>query len=345
MKIINTAIIGFGLSGKVFHAPIISSMESFNLSKIYTRNQESISYISNNYVNTKIVNDVDEIMNDLEIELVIISTPNEFHYEYAKIALESGKHVIVEKPFTIITKEADDLINLANKVEKVLTVFQNRRYDSDFKTVKKVIESGKLGNIVEYEAHFDRFRNYLKNSWKEENKPGSGILYDLGPHLIDQALMLFGLPNQIFGDIRIQRECANTTDNFELILYYDKLKVTLKAGMLVKANLPRYIILGDQGTFIKYGMDVQEMELSIGNKPLNDEWGIEPESIWGELNTDKLEKVISEKGDYRVFYQNIYNTIVYDEKLQVTPKQAEHTIKIIELAILSNKEKRVVEFK
>ncbi|MBS4538623.1 Gfo/Idh/MocA family oxidoreductase [Clostridium sp. D2Q-11] len=350
MQKINVAIIGFGLSGRAFHAPIIHSMDKFNLKKIYTKNQSSKELINDLYNSVEVVEDTSLIFEDETIDLVVIATPNTLHFELAKESLISGKHVIVEKPFTVTSKEADHLIEIAKREERVISVYQNRRFDSDFKTIQKILDKGWLGNLVEYEAHFDRFRNYFKDAWKEKDLPGSGIVYDLGSHLIDQALCLFGLPNEIYGDIRNQRKGARVEDNFEIILYYNELKVTLKAGMLVKEDLPRYILLGDKGSFIKSGMDVQEGHLREGKLPFKEvNWGIEEERKWGIINStiDGINvrgKVESEKGDYREYYNNIYDAIVNDKPLLVTAEDGRNIIKVIELAMESNIKRRRVKF-
>jgi scyllo-inositol 2-dehydrogenase (NADP+) len=244
-KVLKTAIIGFGMAGRVFHSPIISSLDSFNLAKIYTTNIDSINYIEKLYPNTMTVTDIKEILSDESIDLIIIAAPNTQHFSLAKQAILAGKHVVIDKPFTVTSSESDELIHLAQEQEKVMSIFQNRRWDSDFRTLKKVIESGLLGNLVECEIHMDRFRNTIKDrAWREDDIPGSGVLFDLGSHLIDQALTLFGTPNAITADLRMQRQIAKTTDNFELILHYNKLKVTLKSGMLVRASLPHFILFG-----------------------------------------------------------------------------------------------------
>src|SRR5690606_37913938 len=223
----------------------------------------------------------------------------------------------------------------------------NRRWDSDFLTVKKVIKGNKLGEIVDYEAHFDRFRNEDPNSWKEEiENAGSGILYDLGSHLIDQALTLFGPPIEIYADLRKQRKNAQVPDNFEVLLYYPNMKATLKASALVKAKGPTYSVHGTKGSFVKYGIDSQEEMLKSGLKPNgNWGWGQESQEIWGKL--DILEEsgaVESEVGDYRKFYENIYEAITEKSELEVKPQQAREVIKIIELATQSSAEKRVIPY-
>lgn len=349
-KIINVGLIGYGTGGRFFHAPIINSINGLSLIKIVTSKEATKQLINDTYPNVQVVPNIDILLQDPNIDLIVVASPNASHYKIASQCLQAGKHVVVEKPFTPTSKDADELIELAKKQNKLLSVYHNRRWDSDFKTVSKVIKSNFLGNIVEYEAHFDRFRNYfVENAWKEKPLPGSGILYDLGSHLIDQALYLFGMPKEVTGLIRIQRSGGKTADNFEVILDYTSLKVTLKAGMLVKELGPHFIILGDKGSFIKHGMDVQEDALKRGESPLTiDNWGKEPKELSGTINTeiDGLSirgQIESEIGDYRCFYKNIYKAILGEEDLNVTPEQARNVIKIIELAIKSNDEKHTIK--
>lgn len=349
MNIINAAVIGYGLAGSVFHAPIINSTEGFRLKTIYTTNSERKRQINSLYPDTAVVSDVDDIFRDDAIELVTVATLNDCHFELAEKAILAGKNVVVDKPFTIRSEDADKLIELAEKKNVVLSVFQNRRWDGDFKTVKKVVESGILGSLAEMECHWDRFRNQSKDNWREENAPGSGQWYDLGPHMVDQAVALFGLPSAVTADLRIQRECAKTIDNFEVVLHYEKLKVTLKVGMLVKIPTPRFVLLGENGSFVKYGLDVQEDDLAAGFTPLNKKnWGQEPEEQYGRISAvvngvDLSGTVASEPGDYRGFYKNIHQALTEGGELIVTPRQAANNIKIIEQAIRSNEEKRTVE--
>jgi scyllo-inositol 2-dehydrogenase (NADP+) len=349
-KIINTGIIGFGIGGNTFHAPVIATTEGLNISSIRARKETEVTLAKQRYPDAIITTDADDIINDPAIELVVIATPNSSHHSLAKQALLAGKHVVVDKPFTITSTDAADLIHIAKKQGRVLSVHHNRRYDSDFKTIQKILHAGLLGRLVEFESHYDRFRNFLKpNAWREKDEPGAGILYDLGAHLIDQPLVLFGLPDAITADIRVQREGTKATDNFELVLHYPNLKVTLKAGMLVSQALPRYILLGDKGSFIKYGLDVQEAALKAGLTPLTKtDWGIEPENVWGNLFTELngttfSGKVQSEPGDYRDYYRNIYNAIINGAALDVTAVHAYNIIRVIELAVQSNEERRTVD--
>lgn len=344
-------LIGFGIGGQIFHAPVMAPVKGLRLHKIRASKPEQVAVAKERYPDALIVADANDIINADDIDLVVISTPNLSHYSLAQQALEAGKHVVLDKPFTINTKDADELIKLAAQVNKLLTVYHNRRFDSDINTVKKLISSGLLGNVVEYESRYDRFRNFLKpGAWREEDAPGTGILYDLGSHLIDQVLTLFGLPQAVTADLRIQRREGKAIDNFEVILHYDGIKASIKAGMLVKETLPRLIVLGNNGSYVKYGMDVQEEALKAGLNPLTkSNWGIEPPEIWGTINTEYngmhiVGKLKSEAGNYTGFYQNVYNVLTGKEELQVTALQARNTIRIIELAMQSHEQKRTVDY-
>ena len=352
LDIIKVGLIGFGSGGQVFHAPVVTSVPGFELVKIRATRQDQVALAKARYPQTEIVGDSDSIINDPNIELVIVATPtNSSHLTLSKQALLAGKHVVVEKPMTITSADADELLSVASAQNRVLSVNHNRRFDGDLATLRKLFDSGLLGDLVEFESHYDRFRNFARpNAWREEDIPGAGILYDLGAHLIDQAQALFGLPEAITADVRNQRKFAKATDNFELILHYPKLKVTLKAGMLVREPLPRFIITGDKGMFVKYGMDVQEDALKAGRIP-NDspQWGVEPESVWGRINAEykgmKITGSIeSEKGDYSGFYKNMYDAIRNNAELIVKPAEARNTVRIIELAIQSNSERRTVNY-
>jgi predicted dehydrogenase len=349
-KVLKTGIIGFGNGGNTFHAPIIATTEGLRITRIRARRESEVDLAKQRYPDAVITANADDIINDPEIDLVVIATPNDSHHSLAKQALLANKNVVVDKPFTITTADADDLIKIAKQQNKILSVHHNRRYDSDFKTIEKLLKANVLGRLVEFESHYDRFRNFLKpDAWREKDEPGAGILYDLGSHLIDQPLVLFGFPQAITADIRVQREGTKVTDNFELILHYPGLKVTLKAGMLVSQPLPRYILLGDKGSFIKYGLDVQEVALKAGLTPYTkSDWGIEPESVWGNLVTEIngvhfSGKVQSEAGDYRGYYANVYNAIVDNTPLDVTAEHARNIIRVIELAVQSNDEKRTID--
>ena len=349
---LHIGLLGFGMAGRVFHAPFISALPGLMLNKIRAGRPESIALAKKSYPEAEVVTDDAAILQDETIDLVIVATTNETHYALAKAALEAGKHVVVEKPFTVTSEQAGELIELARQQNKILTVYQNRRWDSDFKTVQKLIESKMLGRLVEYEAHFDRFRPIPASAtWKEEDQPGTGILYDLGSHLIDQALTLFGTPEELYADLRTQRSGGEIIDSFDLTLYYKSgFKAILKAGMLVKQAAPRFVLSGDKGSFVKYGLDVQEAALKQGLSPASSpNWGVEPEEIWGKLDTEVhgqhlIGKIQSEQGDYRGFYENVRDAIQGIAQLEVKPEQAKNTIRLIELAMQSSREKRRLPF-
>lgn len=347
MKTVKTGIAGYGNGGRLFNATIIDSVEGFRITKIMTSNETNISAAHQDFPDAEVVSKFTDLTEDPDLDLIVITTPNHLHHELAKKALNAGKHVVVEKPFTPTVKEADELIELASEKNLIISVNHNRRWDSDFLTVKKIVNGNKLGDIVDYEAHFDRFRNEVPNGWKEEKEnAGSGILYDLGSHLIDQALTLFGPPTEIYADLRKQRKNAEVPDNFEVLLYYPNMKATLKASSLVKAKGPTYSVHGTKGSFVKYGIDSQEEMLKSGLKPNgNWGWGQESQEIWGKL--DVLEEsgtVESEVGDYRKHFVNIYEAITNKAELEVKPEQARDVIKVIELATQSSAEKRVIPF-
>lgn len=348
MKTVNVALVGFGSGARIYNAPIISSVNGLEIKKILTSNPENIKAAKLDFPEASIVQDYKNILQDPNIDLVVVATPNHLHKEIAEEALKANKHVVIEKPITPTVKEAEELIELAEKQGKILSVNHNRRWSSDFLTVKKLIKEERLGEVVEFETHFDRFRDQIKMGWKQEKEnPGSGILYDLGSHLIDQALVLFGTPNEVFADLRIQRKEAKVIDNFELLLFYPNLKVTLKAGMLVKEKGPTFSISGSKGNFVKYGEDIQEAALKLGEKPKNySDWGKEPEEYYGKLNTVEVQEILaSELGNYQGLYENVYQAILGKESLKVDPVGAKNVIKIIELAKQSQAEKRIVPFR
>jgi predicted dehydrogenase len=344
---ISVGLIGYGMAGRTFHAPVMQSVPDLRLKKVVERHTNEARQ---RYPWVEVVPDVAALLQDEEITLVVIATPNISHFDLARRSLQANKHVVVEKPFTTTSGQAQELIDLARRQNKVISVNHNRRWDGDFQTVKKLLEGSLLGRLVEYESHFNRFRNYARpNAWREEEGAGSGILFDLGSHLIDQAQVLFGVPQMITADIRTQRDFAKADDNFELILHYDDLKVTLKAGMLVRERSPRFILHGTEGSFVKHGFDPQEEALKRGLTPSEPNWGNEPGEQWGTLITQvgglELEgQVKTMAGCYQAFYQNIVDVISGGAELAVKPEEAWRTIRIIESAIESNEQKRTIHF-
>jgi scyllo-inositol 2-dehydrogenase (NADP+) len=346
MTPINTALCSFGMSGLVFHSPFLSINPHFNFYAVWERTKD---LAQEKFPEVKTYRTLEAMLADDLVELVIVNTPNYTHYEYAKKSLEAGKHVIVEKPFTIDVTQANDLIELAKKQNRVLSVYQNRRYDSDYKTIKKVVSENLLGELVEVEMHFDRFREELSPKvHKETPGPGAGVLYDLGSHLIDQALQLFGKPEKIFADIRIVRPNSKVDDYFELLLYYPKLRVRLKASYIVREALPGYILHGLKGSFIKPKTDIQETLLKKGVIPGKKDWGTEPETEKGLLHTEikgkeVIEFITSEQGNYNDYYNAIFEAIRNNEPLPVTAEEGAEVIKIIVAAFKSSESEKVIE--
>ena len=348
MNPIKTALCSFGMSGWVFHAPFLQVHPGFDLYAVWERSKK---LAQEKYPNVKSYGTLDELLKDEAIELVVVNTPNYTHYDYAKEALQAGKHVVVEKPFTVNSKEGKELIQLAKKKKKKLSVYQNRRYDSDYKAIKNVIQENLLGNVIEAEFHFDRFKEEVSPKLhKEVPGPGTGSLYDLGSHLIDQALQLFGDPIEIFADIQIMRPVSKVDDYFEVVLYYPGMRVRLKSSYQVREPLPGYVIHGSKGSFIKPKTDVQEAMLQAGKVPGQPDWGTESETEKGLLHTEINGKVIREyvpslKGNYLEYYEGIYKAIRNNEPLPVSAEDGLKVVRVIETAYDSNSKKKVMPFK
>ena len=341
---LNVGLIGFGLAGRVFHAPLIHANPDLRLTHIVQRHGDEAE---KKYPQAKLLRDADELFSEKSIDLVVVATPNTSHFELAAKALSAGKHVVVDKPFAVTSADADKLIDLARKMGRVLSAFQNRRWDGDFLTVRQILDQKRLGRLAEYESRFDRFRPALKpGAWREEAIPGSGVLFDLGSHLIDQAIVLFGGPQGIFADLRSQRDRAVAVDSFEVHLAYPALKVTLKAGSLVCEPSPRFTLYGTQGSYLKFGLDPQEEALKQGGSPAQPNWGSEPEEAWGTLTNCNgnltREKYPTLAGCYPEYYKNIYEAITGKAELAVKPEQAKEVIRLIELAEQSAKEERML---
>ena len=344
---ISTAIISYGISSKTFHIPFLTTHGGYSLDMILERNGETAK---EKFPSIKIVKNIETVLNDPSIELVVITSPNTTHFPYAKAALEAGKHVVVEKPFTNTSAEALELIELSKKTGKICSVFHNRRYVADFLTMKKILEDGLLGEPREFFAHYDRFRPDPRTYglWREHELPGSGVFYDLGPHLIDQVLVLFGKPSFITADIRKMKSYSKVDDFFDVKLEYDNLIVTLHSSMLVKEMGPRYMIHGTKGSFIKHGEDPQEDLLKAGVVPTGPDWGKEEPSNFGLIHTEVDGKEVREiypslKGSFGYYYDNLYKSITANQPLKETAVDGYNVIKLIELAFESSSLRKTIE--
>ena len=345
-KPISVGLAAYGMSGQLFHAPFIYTNPHFKLIAITERSK---NLAQQRYPKTLIYRDVETMLTNDAIELVVINTPDSTHYEYAKKALLAGKHVILEKPLTQTQAEAEELIDIATRNQLMISVFQNRRWDSDFLTVQKIIKSGRLGRLVEFESTFPRYRNYIvSNTWKESGSLGGGLLYNLGAHIIDQAIQLFGMPESIYSDYDCLRTGGMVDDYFLMHFIYSSkvshVKITLKSSYLMCYNEPRFVLHGTEGSFVKYGLDPQEAQLKTGNLPVGDQWGTENSSIWGTLYQQKGEQLIkeiipSEKGDYHLFYDNVYEHLRFGKPLDTDARLiANGALRLIELAYAHNQE-------
>lgn len=346
MQQINTALLSFGMSGQVFHAPFLQVNDGFNFYAVWERTK---NLAQEKYPSVKTYRTLEELLSDEAIELVVVNTPSVTHYDYAKQCLQAGKNVIVEKPFTATVEEGEELIKLAKEKGVMLSVYQNRRYDSDYKALKKVVDEKLLGDLIEAEFHYDRFTEQLSyKAHKETPTPGVGVLYDLGAHLIDQALQLFGMPKYVFADIDVLRENSKVDDYFELWMFYNHFRVRLHSSLLVREALPAYVIHGKKGSFIKAKTDVQEVALQAGKIPNTSDWGTEPDNEKGLLHTELNGKIIKEyipsaQGNYMTYYDGIYKALRMQQPPPVAAEEGLNVIRIIAAAYKSNEQKKAIE--
>ncbi len=356
MAEIGVGIIGYGLAGKVFHAPFVSAVPGLKLEAFVERRSDEAHRA---YPDTQTYRGVDALLADPRVTLVVVATPNETHFDLAKYALQAGKHVVVDKPFAETSAQAEELIELAAEKRLVLAPFHNRRWDGDFQTVKRVLAEGHLGRLVTFESHFDRFKPIPKEStWKESGHPANGMLMDLGPHLVDQALALFGMPKSVLASVRADREGSKIEDAFDIMLAYDGLLVYCRASMLACEAAPRFLLHGTAGSFRKWGLDPQEPAIIAGAKVPRmgepghrDDWLCEDESRWGELvvapvltspSTLVRTKVQTDCGDYRQFYANVRDAILGEATLTVSPEDGLRVARVLEAARKSSAESRSI---
>ncbi|GGX97470.1 oxidoreductase [Massilia dura] len=337
-------LIGYGLGGSVFHAPMIAAVPGFRLARIASR--RAGPDVLQAYPGVGLDDTPQALLDDPAIDLVVVCTPNASHFELARAALQAGKHVVVDKPFVLSSAEGDELVALARAAGLRLSVYQNRRWDGDFLTLRRSVESGELGAVHTYRAHFDRYAPQVKDRWKERAQPGAGVLWDLGSHLIDQALQLFGKPCSVTAHLSIQREGAEVEDAFELLLDHGGCRTVLHAGALVRAPGPRYEVHGTLGSFVKYGIDSQEDALKQGKRPGDAGWGHDdPASYAAITGADGTRRVVETvPGAYESFYRGVYHAIADGAEVPVKAQDAVDVIRVIELALRSHRERRTIDF-
>jgi predicted dehydrogenase len=314
---IRVGIVGYGLAGAHFHAPLIRACRRMSLRAVLTSRDAPEK-----------VGSVDELLD--RSDLVVIASPNETHFPIAQEALDRGKHVVVDKPFTVTVEEADELISLAHRLERVLTVFHNRRWDGDYLTVRKIFPA--LGEVFLFEASWDRFRPEIKEGWREVPTPGSGVLSDLGPHMIDQALQLFGWPDAISADIQAQRPGARVDDYFDLTLHYAARRVRLRCSTLVAQPRPRFEVHGTGGSYVKRGIDQQEAALKAGENPLRKDFGRDADNGTLTAPDRSTMTVATERGRYLTFYEGVAGAILDGAPVPVDPRDARDGLLLIDLA-------------
>jgi len=348
---INVGLIGFGLAGRSFHAPVIHAVPGLRLAAIVQRHGHEAGQL---YPEARIVRSVDELLAIADIQLIVIATPNDTHYPFAHQCLDAGRDVVVDKPMAPTLKEAEKLFRFAKERRRLLSVYHNRRYDGDFQAVRELVASERLGRIVRFESNYDRFRPQLKaNAWRERPGPGNGIFFDLAPHLIDHALVLFGTPAAITADIRIEREQSMVDDSFDLTFHYDRgLHALLRATMLAPVTRPRFILHGTAGAYVKHSFDVQEPKLRAGRIPWNevpnDAEQLENSGTLTTVNADGSmleQRVPPAKSDYRDYYANIRDVLVGTAQMAVTPQHALNVMRVLELARESSDRRCTVDWR
>ena len=346
---IDVGLIGFGLGGRSFHAPVIRSVPGLRLAAILQRGG---SDAARQYPDVRIVRSLDELLALPDIRLIVVATPNDSHYSLARQCLLAGRDVLVDKPFTTSLEDAAALVRLAKERSLIVTVYHNRRYDPDFAAIRKLVAAGTLGRIVRLEVNYDRYRPQLKpGAWREGRGPGAGIFFDIAPHLIDYALQLFDLPESLTADIRTERECATADDAFDVAFHYPRgLRVDLRSSILAAASRPHFVLHGTLGAFIKHTVDPLEHNLRFGLVQPGLPWSSEPEEHWGVLTFAAEDgnltprRVPPETCDYRDFYTNLRDALLGKTPLAVGPEYALDVMRLLELARHSNAEGRTISF-
>jgi predicted dehydrogenase len=340
MPVINAALLSFGLSGRVFHAPLLEVHPGFRLAGAWERSTKAVA---THYPRATSYDTLEALLADPAVDLVVVNTPTATHYDYTRQALERGKHVLTEKAFTTTAEEARALDALAQKQGCKLAVFQNRRWDSDFLAVKGVLAEGVLGDIVEANLGFCRYKAELSaKAHKEEPGPGAGIIKDLGAHVIDQALLLFGMPLDVYADIAITRPGSKVDDYFDILLRYPDRRVHVKGGYFFRQPLPEYSLFGTRGSFLKARADPQEAQLERGLRPDDPAYGREADGAAGWLYLDRdgvteSRSVASPAGNYLGFYEGMHRAIAYDEPEPVTASDGVRVMQVIDAAFESQK--------
>lgn len=344
-KTIRAGVVGFGLGGRIFHAPFLHAVNGLELAAVLQRHGNEAAKA---YPGVAIVRTLEELLALPNLDLVVITTPPSTHFDLARRALEAGKHVVIDKPFVPTSRQAAQLVRIVHARKLVLSAYQNRRWDGDFLTLQKLIEDGELGRLTSLESRFERFHPGLRpKQWQEENVPGNGLVHDLGAHLADQALALFGTPETITADIRYDRDRTAVNDGFAIHLHYPRLRVSLYSTLLACVAGPRFVAHGTEGSYVKFGLDPQEPALKEGAVLGGPHWGEEPKSAWGRLtkmrNGAAIEKAVPTiAGDYRKYYENVRDAILGHAPLAVPGEQGWRLMRLLELAFESSERRQTI---
>lgn len=338
---VRVGLIGYGYAGRTFHAPLIRSVPGLVLTHVGSSKPDLVQA---EMPGSTVCSTVD-LATHPGVDLVVIASPNDSHFPLAAAALRAGKHVVLDKPFTVTLEEARNLRKLAEQHRRLLSVFHNRRWDSEILATKAILDSGVLGDVSHYECHMDRFRPVVRQRWREDPGPGAGLWFDLGPHMIDQALYLFGLPTSVSANFGILRKGGKTDDWAHVQLMYeaDRLRVILHTSLLVSGGGPRSTLHGTRASWVKFGADVQEPQLVSGMLPDDPEFGIDPHPgvvIYGE--TGKREEIAAPKGDQRKYYVDIRDAIQNQQPPVITARDAVAVMAVLETSIKSGVEGRVL---
>jgi len=337
---IRVALVGYGFVGRTVHAPLIEATPGLRLAIVASRQREIVL----SELAAVEVTDPDTAFAHENIDLVVIASPNDSHFSLARAALQAGKHVVVDKPFTTTLREARELTALSHAQGRLLSVFQNRRWDSDFLTVRTVIEQGVMGDVLHFESHMDRFRPQVRDRWRELPGPGSGLWFDVGPHLVDQALQVFGMPQEITATLANQRVGAQTDDWAHVLLDYGRRKVILHCSLLVASGSPRFTVHGTRGSLIKRLPDQQESQLRAGMRPDDPQWGIDSDCASFYDGESPPREIASQRGDYGEYYRAIVMALNTGSPSPVSPEEAINVMTILEAAARSSAEGTTVSF-
>ncbi|WP_338864417.1 oxidoreductase [Myxococcus stipitatus] len=330
---LRVALLGYGFAGKSFHAPLLRTVEGLSLNVVASSRPEAVR---SDLPGVEVLASALDAATHPEVDVVVVATPNETHASLAEAALRAGKHVVVDKPFTVTLAQARGLAALAREQGRVLSVFQNRRWDSDFLALKSLLSRGVLGRVTHVESRFDRFRPEVRSRWREQPVPGAGIWFDLGPHLVDQALQLFGVPDSVVALLSASRDGSAIEDWSQVTLVYPRRYVVLQASMLVAGGLPRFAVHGTRGSWLKHGMDSQERRLVAGELPGARDWGADPSP--GQLLTGTSDEALvteAPRGDYRRYYAGVRDAVWGLAHNPVTPAQAVAVSAVLEAALQS----------